>query len=51
MWVKVLFDRIVAALALCVLWPVLLLVALLVKIYLPGGPAFFRQQRVGRNGE
>lgn len=50
MWVKVLFDRIVAALALCVLWPVLLLVALLVKIYLPGGPAFFRQQRVGRNG-
>lgn len=33
-----------------VLWPVLLVVAVLVKIKMPGGPVFFVQKRVGRNG-
>lgn len=44
------FDRIVALIGLLVLWPVLLVVAILVKIKMPGGPAFFVQKRVGKGG-
>ena len=48
---KFLFDRIVSFLGLLFLWPVLLIVAILIKIKMPGGPVFFTQKRVGRNGE
>lgn len=48
---KFLFDRIMALFGLMVLWPVLLVVAILIKIKMPGGPAFFTQKRVGRNGK
>lgn len=34
-----------------VLWPVLIIIALLIKVRMPGGPVIFKQQRVGRNGE
>ncbi len=51
MVLKFLFDRIVAFLGLAVLWPVLVIVAILVKIKMPGGPAFFVQKRVGLNGK
>ncbi len=51
MILKFLFDRIVAFLGLLFLWPVLLIVAILVKIKMPDGPAFFVQKRVGRNGK
>jgi len=50
MILKWLFDRIVAFLGLAVLWPVLVIVAILVKLKMPGGPAFFVQKRVGLNG-
>ena len=40
MILKWLFDRIVAFLGLAVLWPVLVIVAILVKVKMPGGPAF-----------
>lgn len=50
MILKWLFDRIVASLGLAVLWPVLVIVAILVKVKMPGGPAFFVQKRVGLNG-
>lgn len=50
MLVKWLFDRIVSLLGLLVLWPVLLVVAVLVKVKMPGGPAFFVQKRVGKDG-
>ncbi|MBC8090618.1 MAG: sugar transferase [Pseudonocardia sp.] len=43
------FDRISAVLLLCLLLPLLLGVAVAVK--LDGGPVFFRQIRVGRHGE
>ena len=33
------------------LWPVLLVVAGLVKVKMPGGPALFVQKRVGKNGK
>lgn len=51
MILKFLFDRIVAFVGLLFLWPVLLIVAILVKIKMPGGPAFFVQKRVGLNGK
>lgn len=40
-----------ALIGLSVLWPVLLIVALLIKVKMPGGPVIFNQKRVGRNGK
>ena len=51
MILKYLFDRLVSFIGLLFLWPVLLIVAILVKIKMPGGPAFFVQKRVGLNGK
>lgn len=51
MSLKFLFDRLVSFLGLLFLWPVLLIVAILVKIKMPGGPAFFVQKRVGKDGK
>ena len=51
MILKLIFDRVVALVGLLFLWPVLLVVAILVKIKMPGGPAFFVQKRVGRGGK
>ncbi len=51
MALKFLFDRIAALFGLLILWPVLLIVAFLVKIKMPGGPAFFVQKRVGKDGK
>lgn len=51
MILKFLFDRIVAFVGLIILWPVLLIVAILVKVKMPGGPAFFVQKRVGKDGK
>jgi lipopolysaccharide/colanic/teichoic acid biosynthesis glycosyltransferase len=50
MLLKWLFDRVVSFIGLLFLWPVLLIVAFLVMIKMPGGPAFFVQKRVGKNG-
>ena len=50
MVVKYIFDRLMALIGLLVLWPVLLFVAVLIKVKMPGGPVIFRQKRVGRNG-
>lgn len=44
-------DRIVSFFGLLFLWPVLLVVAILIKVKMPGGPVFFVQQRVGRDGK
>ena len=51
MIIKYLFDRLVAAIGLLFLWPVLLVVAILIKIKMPGGPVFFVQYRVGKDGK
>ena len=51
MWLKFVFDRLVSFVGLLFLWPVLLIVAILVKVKMPGGPAFFVQKRVGRGGK
>lgn len=51
MILKWIFDRGVSLLGLLILWPILLIVAILIKIKMPGGPAFFVQKRVGKDGE
>ncbi|MEE0235975.1 MAG: sugar transferase [Bacteroidales bacterium] len=51
MILKWLFDRIVAFFGLLFIWPVILITAILVKIKMPGGPAFFVQKRVGKDGK
>ena len=51
MILKWLFDRIAAFIGLLFLWPVLLIVAILVKAKMPGGPVLFVQKRVGKGGE
>lgn len=48
---KYLFDRLMALVGLLFLWPILLVVAILIKVKMPGGPVLFTQQRVGRNGK
>ena len=50
MVLKWIFDRLVSLIGLLFLWPVLLITAILVKIKMPGGPAFFVQKRVGKDG-
>ena len=48
--VKRVLDFVIALGALLVLWPVMLIVAILVKATSPG-PAIFVQQRVGKDGK
>lgn len=51
MILKWIFDRVVSLMGLLILWPVLLFVAVLVKVKMPGGPVFFVQKRVGKDGK
>ena len=50
MILKWVFDRIMALLGLLFLWPVLFVVAILIKCQMPG-PVLFVQQRVGKDGK
>lgn len=47
---KYLFDRTASLFGLLLLWPALLIVALLIRMKMPGGPVIFTQRRVGRDG-
>lgn len=47
---KYIFDRLMALIGLLFLWPVLLIVAILIKCRMPG-PVLFVQQRVGKDGK
>jgi lipopolysaccharide/colanic/teichoic acid biosynthesis glycosyltransferase len=51
MILKWIFDRVAALCGLLLIWWVYLLVAILIKIKMPGGPAFFVQKRVGKGGK
>lgn len=48
---KFLFDRFVSLIGLFFLWPVLIVLAVLIRFKMPGGPAFFTQKRVGKGGK
>jgi len=49
--VKRMEDVVLSILILAVIWPLMLVIALGVKIFSPGGPVFFKQHRYGLNGE
>lgn len=51
MLLKWIFDRFVSFVGLLFLWPIILILAILVKIKMPGGPAFFVQKRVGKGSK
>lgn len=51
MTLKWIFDRVVSLVGLLILWPVLLIVAILVKVKMPGDPILFVQKRVGKDGK
>ena len=51
MKVKWIFDRIVSLIGLLFLWPVFIVVAILIKVKMPGGPVLFTQKRVGQYGD
>ena len=48
---KFLFDRFMAFVGLLLLSPVLLVVAVLIKVKMPDGAVIFKQKRVGRNAK
>ena len=50
MFLKFIFDRIVSLFGLIFLWPLLLIVAILIKVKMPG-PIIFTQKRVGKGGK
>ena len=51
MKLKWIFDRCIAFCGLLLIWWVYPIVAILIKIKMPGGPVFFVQKRVGKDGE
>lgn len=51
MILKWIFDRLVSLIGLLVVWPVLLIVAIMIKVKMFGGPAIFTQKRVGKGGK
>jgi len=48
---KWIFDRLVSFVGLLFLWPVLIVVAIMIRIKMPGGPVIFKQKRVGQHGK
>ena len=50
MVLKYIFDRMAALLGLLLIWWLLIVVAVLIKVKMPGGPAIFKQTRIGQRG-
>lgn len=50
MFIKSLFDRSASLFGLIFLFPVLIIVSILIRIKMPGGPVIFKQKRVGQHG-
>lgn len=48
--IKWIFDRMAAFFGLLLIWPLLVVVAVAIKIEMPDEPVFFRQKRVGQHG-
>lgn len=48
---KIIFDRVVSLFGLLFALPILLVVAIIIRIKMPDGPVFFRQKRVGQYGK
>lgn len=51
MTLKYIFDRLTALIGLLCIWWLLIIVAIIIKVKMPGGPAIFKQTRIGRHGK
>ena len=51
MTLKYIFDRLAALIGLLCIWWMLIIVAIIIKVKMPGGPAIFKQPRIGRHGK
>ena len=51
MLLKSIFDRTASFFGLIFLFPILIIVGILIRIKMPGGPVIFKQRRVGRHGK
>lgn len=51
MILKWLFDRLASLCGLLIVWPLIVVVAVLVKVKMLDGPAFFCQKRLGKDGK
>ena len=51
MTLKYIFDRVAALIGLLCIWWLLIIVAIITKIKMPGGPAIFKQTPIGRHGK
>ena len=51
MILKWIFDRLVSLIGLLLLWPILMIVAIIIKVKMPGKGVLFTQKRVGKNGK
>ena len=49
MLLKSCFDRLASFFGLIIFFPVLFIVAILIRVKMPGGPVIFRQKRVGKD--
>lgn len=49
--IKYIFDRTASFIGILFLLPIYILIAILIKIYMPDGPIIFKQKRVGKNGD
>ncbi|WP_311440866.1 sugar transferase [Hoylesella buccalis] len=50
MFLKYLFDKLMSLFGLVILSPILLVVACLIRLKMPGGSVLFKQKRVGQHG-
>lgn len=48
---KFIFDRVFSLVGLLLLWPILLLIGIIIKTKMPGGPIIFSQKRVGKDAK
>lgn len=48
---KVLFDRLTSLIGITALFPLLIVIACLIRFKMPNGPVIFSQKRVGKNGK
>lgn len=51
MFLKSIFDCTASFFGLIFLFPILIIVGILIRIKMPGGPVIFKQRRVGRHGK
>ena len=50
MTLKFIFDKFISCIGFVLLIPLLIIIAILIRVKMPGGPVIFKQQRIGKDG-